>query len=76
MALVLMDVNMPVMDGLSCLKELRSTPTLPQPRVVMCTTESELAVVRASLGSGADEYIFKPFTEEIVREKVLEAYVV
>lgn len=73
--LMLLDVNMPVMDGISCLKTLRSTPSLPQPRVVMCTTENELSVVSEALGSGADEYIFKPFTEEIVREKVLEAFV-
>lgn len=73
--LMLLDVNMPVMDGISCLKTLRSMPSLPQPRVVMCTTENELAIVSDALGSGADEYIFKPFTEEIIREKVLEAFV-
>ena len=73
--LVLLDVNMPVMDGLACLKTLRSTESLPQPRVVMCTTENELAVVSEALCAGANEYVFKPFTEEIIREKVLEAFV-
>ncbi|HEX6983885.1 MAG TPA: response regulator [Planctomycetaceae bacterium] len=67
---VLLDWNMPVMDGLSFLRALRAEPLDPQPRVVMCTTESDMARIVEAVSAGADEYIMKPFTEEIVRSKL------
>jgi two-component system chemotaxis response regulator CheY len=67
---VLLDWNMPVMDGLTFLKTVRADPQLAQPRVVMCTTENDLQRIVEAIQCGADEYIMKPFTEEIVREKL------
>ncbi len=67
---VLLDWNMPVMNGLSFLKALRDEPRERQPAVVMCTTENELSQIVAALEAGADEYLMKPFTEEMVREKL------
>lgn len=70
---VLLDWNMPVMDGLSFLKTLRETPRDKQPVVVMCTTENDLARIVEAMQAGANEYIMKPFTEDIVRDKLEEA---
>lgn len=67
---VLLDWNMPVMDGLSFLKAVRADASLIQPRIVMCTTENDLHRIVEAIQCGADEYIMKPFTEEIVREKL------
>lgn len=67
---VLLDWNMPVMDGLAFLKALRAEPRATQPRVVMCTTENDMPHILSALQSGANEYIMKPFTDEIVREKL------
>ncbi|QDU80925.1 hypothetical protein Pla110_26610 [Polystyrenella longa] len=69
---VLLDWNMPVMDGLTFLKELRKLDLPKQPIVVMCTTENEMERIVEAMQNGADEYIMKPFTEDIIREKLQE----
>ncbi len=68
--LVLLDWNMPVMDGLSFLKALRAEPRAKQPAVIMCTTENDMEHIASALAAGANEYVMKPFTEEIIREKI------
>lgn len=73
---VLLDWNMPVMDGIEFLKELRALPDLRQPVVVMCTTENDMERIIEAMESGANEYIMKPFTEDIVRDKLEEAGVI
>ncbi|MCA9115600.1 MAG: response regulator [Planctomycetaceae bacterium] len=69
---ILLDWNMPVMDGLTFLRTLRADESLPQPIVVMCTTENDMSRVIEAISAGANEYIMKPFTEEIVREKLAQ----
>lgn len=71
--MILLDWHMPVMDGMTFLKTLRGDRSLTQPRVVMCTTQNRIQDISAALSAGADEFIMKPFTEEIVREKIFEA---
>jgi len=66
---VLLDWNMPVMNGLEFLKALRSTDFEKQPMVIFCTTENDMAHIRAALEAGADEYIMKPFDREIIEAK-------
>lgn len=66
---VLLDWNMPVMNGLEFLKALRSTDFEKQPTVIFCTTENDMAHIRAALEAGADEYIMKPFDREIIEAK-------
>src|SRR5580704_9786487 len=68
--LVLADWNMPEIDGLELLKRLRRKPELSSLVVVMVTTETELGHMTAALEAGANEYIMKPFTRDILVEKL------
>jgi two-component system chemotaxis response regulator CheY len=69
---ILLDWNMPVMDGYSFLKELRSTPEGQAPKVVFCTTENDMNYITRALEAGADEYIMKPFDKDILAAKLQE----
>jgi two-component system chemotaxis response regulator CheY len=66
---VLLDWNMPKMDGFEFLKALRRLPGGDQPKVVFCTTENDVAHIARALHAGADEYIMKPFDKDIVEAK-------
>lgn len=66
---VLLDWNMPVMDGLEFMKSLRAQPDIDQPCIVFCTTENDMAHIRTAIEAGADEYIMKPFDREIIEAK-------
>ena len=68
--LVLSDWNMPEMDGLELLKRLRQDPELSSLIVIMVTTETEMAQMAVALEAGANEYVMKPFTKEILIEKL------
>jgi two-component system chemotaxis response regulator CheY len=66
---ILLDWNMPVMDGYEFLKALRAMPNGKAPKVVFCTTENDLAHIARAMHAGADEYIMKPFDRDIVTSK-------
>ena len=66
---VLLDLNMPRMDGMTFLKEMRNLPGGLRPKVVFCTTERDVNYINRALDAGADEYIMKPFDKEIVEAK-------
>lgn len=68
--LVLLDRNMPVMDGIEFLKALRAEYGPSDPTVVMCTTESASEKIMEGLEAGADEYVMKPFDEAILMDKL------
>lgn len=68
--LVLADWNMPEMNGLDLLKRLRQDPELASLVVVMVTTETETGQMIAALEAGANEYVMKPFTKDILVEKL------
>ena len=69
---VLLDWNMPVMDGYDFLKALRRLPGGDGPKVVFCTTENDVAHIARALSAGANEYIMKPFDKEIIAAKFQE----
>ncbi len=69
---ILLDWNMPVMDGFEFLRELRRMPGGAKPKVVFCTTENDISHIARAMHAGADEYIMKPFDKEIVRSKFSE----
>jgi len=66
---VLLDWNMPVMDGIEFLIELRKLPGGDKVAVVFCTTENDLSHIQKAIEAGADEYIMKPFDSEIIQTK-------
>ena len=68
--LVLADWNMPEVNGLDLLKQLRQNPELSRLVVIMVTTETELDQMTVALEAGANEYVMKPFTKEILVEKL------
>ena len=68
--LVLVDWNMPEVNGLDLLKRLRQDPALSSLAVVMVTTETELEQMARALEAGANEYVMKPFTKDILVEKL------
>lgn len=68
--IVLLDWNMPVLDGMEFLKKLRATKFDQQPKVLFCTTESEFSKIAQALAEGADEYIMKPFDGDILASKL------
>jgi len=70
---VLLDWNMPVMNGIEFLRQLRTEPGGHEPVVVFCTVENDVEHIRLALDAGANEYIMKPFDGEIIAAKFAEA---
>jgi two-component system, chemotaxis family, chemotaxis protein CheY len=68
--LILLDWNMPEMDGLEFLIRLRQLPNGGTPKVVFCTTENQKERIESALSAGADEYVMKPFDDEIIKVKL------
>ena len=70
---VLLDWNMPVMNGIDFLRALRREPGGNKPIVVFCTTENDMNHIAEAIKSGANEYIMKPFDSEIIQAKLSQA---
>jgi len=67
---ILLDWNMPVMNGIDFIKALRQLPNGDMPIVVFCSVENDLAHIQEALNAGANEYIMKPFDADIIRGKL------
>jgi two-component system, chemotaxis family, chemotaxis protein CheY len=67
---VLLDWNMPVMDGLTFLRALRQEFGPDNPTVIFCTTENDMEHIEAAIAGGAQEYIMKPFDDDILVGKL------
>ena len=70
---VLLDWNMPVMNGIDFLRALRLSAGGEQPVVVFCTTETDMDHIREAISAGANEYIMKPFDSDIIQTKFAQA---
>jgi two-component system chemotaxis response regulator CheY len=68
--LALVDWNMPVMNGLDFIIELRKNSDYSNMKVVMVTTETEMMQVVRAIEAGANEYLMKPFTKDMVLDKM------
>ena len=68
--LVMLDWNMPVMNGMEFLLKLRADASITQPMVVFCTTENEFSKIQEALMNGANEYVMKPFDHETLQIKL------
>lgn len=69
---ILLDWNMPRVDGITFMRELRVMPGGDTPTILFCTANNEIEDVQKALMEGADEYIMKPFDEDIMRAKLSE----
>lgn len=69
--LALVDWNMPDMDGREFILEVRKNSAYKDMRLMMVTTETAITKVAEALEAGADEYIMKPFTKEMIIEKLV-----
>ena len=70
---ILLDWNMPVMNGLDFLRSLRAAPNGDRPVVVFCTAERDVTKIATALDAGADEYVMKPFDSDIIESKFYQA---
>lgn len=70
--IIMLDWNMPVMNGLEFLQKLRAMDHGTDPKVIFCTTENEFDYIQRALESGADEYIMKPFDKSIITSKFVQ----
>lgn len=71
--LVLSDWNMPNMQGIDLLKALRSNPTTKDVKFIMLTSETEKSNIIEAIQSGTNNYASKPFTKEVLEEKIKKA---
>jgi len=69
-SLAMVDWNMPVMNGYELVQAVRSDARWSDLTLIMVTTESESSQVMKALDAGANEYVMKPFTVDILREKL------
>jgi two-component system, chemotaxis family, chemotaxis protein CheY len=69
--LMLLDVNMPEMGGLECVRKLRVERIAPTMKVMMVTTEADMRFIVQALDYGADEFLMKPMTVENLESKLL-----
>ncbi|MCC5611732.1 response regulator [Nostoc sp. CHAB 5834] len=69
---VLLDWNMPVMDGMTFLRRLRGQAGGEGPKILFCTIETAPERIAEALSAGADDYVMKPFDSEIIHSKLCE----
>ena len=69
---VLLDWNMPVLDGMGFLRAARAEFGPDRPVVVLCTTEAALERILEALEEGAQEYVMKPFDAAILHDKLVQ----
>jgi two-component system chemotaxis response regulator CheY len=67
---ILLDWNMPVMNGIEFLRSLRGMEGGAAPTVILCTTEDDVGHIREAIELGADEYLLKPFDADTLRAKL------
>ncbi len=68
---VLMDWNMPIMNGLDCLKKVKGNDATKNVPVIMVTSESEKSRIIEAIQAGAANYVVKPFQPDTLKEKIL-----
>ncbi len=69
---IILDWNMPIMNGIEFLEKLREMENGDYPKVVFCTTENDISHIQRAMEAGANEYIMKPFDSEIIQTKFIQ----
>jgi two-component system, chemotaxis family, chemotaxis protein CheY len=70
LSVVLVDWNMPEMNGLEFVQSVRARPEYGDVKLMMVTTETQIEQMTRALDAGANEYVMKPFTEEVISDKL------
>ncbi|MBY0385072.1 response regulator [bacterium] len=68
--LVICDWNMPKLTGLELLQKIRSTPEIAETPFILLTAESDMAQVKIAIQAGVDDYVLKPFTADILKNRL------
>jgi two-component system, chemotaxis family, chemotaxis protein CheY len=70
LSVILVDWNMPEMNGLDFVKTIRADPKYREVPLMMVTTETEIEQMDRALEAGANEYVMKPFTDDAIADKL------
>ncbi|MDD4556852.1 MAG: response regulator [Alphaproteobacteria bacterium] len=68
--LIVMDYHLPALEGLDALRKIRNQEKMIQPNIILMTSNFDIYKLQDSLGSKADDFIIKPFDEDILRSKL------
>lgn len=68
--LIIMDWRLPILEGIDALYKIRNAKKIKQPKVIFCSSMTDVDKIREALAGGADDYIMKPFDEEIIISKL------
>ncbi len=66
---IILDWNMPIMSGIEFLEVVREMDDGAKPKILLCTTENDFTHIQRAIDAGANEYIMKPFDNEILESK-------
>lgn len=69
---ILLDGNMPNLNGVEFLRTLRREPDGKKPVIVFCTTENDVPQITAALGAGANDHMTKPFDRDVIKNKLAD----
>lgn len=69
---ILLDWNMPVLDGMGFLKAFKAEFSDAKAVIIFCTTENEVGRIQEAIAAGAHEYVMKPFDGEIIKNKFIQ----
>lgn len=68
--LIIMDTKLPILDGLDAMYKIREMTKIRQPKIIFCSSITDPVRIKEALDGGADDYIIKPFDEEIILSKL------
>lgn len=68
--LIILNLRLPVMDGIDVLYKIRADKRQKQPKIMFCSSVNDIERIQEALNGGADDYIMKPFDEEIIGSKL------
>lgn len=68
--LIVMDYRLPALDGIDAMYKIRNSRLANQPKIMFCSSLTDLDVIQEAMNGGADDYVMKPFDEEIIISKL------
>ncbi len=67
---IILDPSLPLLDGYNVLYTIRQMPDITQPKIIFCSATNTIEAIKKAIKNGCDDYIIKPFDEEIVATKL------